>query len=132
MSLTGEEKDIIVVHRLQRACETLAEAKDLVNLCHWHGAANRLYYACYYVVTALLTKNGHTSRTHGGVIGLLGKHFVTTNIISRQQNKLYQKLFELRQSGDYSDWITIEEEDIKPLLEPVEEFIGTIQKIIMQ
>jgi len=130
MSLTTEEREIIVEHRLKRACETLAEAKDLVNLNRWHGAANRLYYACYYAVTALLIKNGHISHTHNGAIGLLGKYFVVTNIIGREQNKLYQKLFDLRQGGDYSDWINIEEEDIKPLVAPAENFIETIEKII--
>ena len=132
MSLTAEEKDIIVEHRLKRADETLVEATDLINLKHWHGAANRLYYACYYAATALLVKNGHITRTHGGVVGLLGKHFVLTNIISKEQNKLYQKLFELRQGGDYSDWIDIEEEDIKPLLMPAEQFIASVEKLIQE
>ena len=68
--------------------------------------------------------------THGGAKGLLGKYFVITNIISEEQNKLYGKLFDLRQNGDYSDWITIMEENIKPLLEPAEKFIAEIENLI--
>ncbi len=130
MKLSAEERQLIVENRLKRANETFEEAKDLIALSRWHGAANRLYYACYYAVTALLIQNEHSSHTHGGVIGLFGKYFVVTNIFSKEDNKLYQKLFELRQDGDYSDWISIEEPDIKPLLEPAEKFIETIKNLI--
>ena len=130
MSLTEEEKNLMVQHRLNRANDTLAEAKDLLNLNHCHGATNRLYYACYYAVTALLMKHGHVGRTHGGVIGLFGKYFVMTDIVSKEQNKLYTKLFDLRLGSDYSDWIYINEEDIKPLIEPAEKFITEIENLI--
>ena len=98
----------------------------------WHTAANRLYYACYYAVTALLIKNGYTARTHSGVFSLLGKHFVLENIISKEQNNLYGALLELRQDGDYDDWRTIHEEDVKPLIEPAENFIKEIENLITQ
>jgi uncharacterized protein (UPF0332 family) len=130
MSLSEEERNIVVKHRLNRANETLEETKDLIVNNRWHGAANRLYYACYYAVTALLIEHGHLTRTHSGVIGLLGKYFITTGIISKEYNKLYQKLFDLRLGGDYSDWIIIEEEDIVPLVEPAEKFIETIENLI--
>jgi len=132
MSLTEQEKEVVVDHRLKRAYETLAEAKDLIALSHWHGAVNRLYYSCYYVVTALLINHGYISHTHSGARGLLGKYFVKTNIIGKEQNKLYQKLFDFRQSGDYNDWITITELDVKPLLEPSEKFIFEIENLIKQ
>jgi len=130
MKLNNEERQLVIENRLRRANETLEEAKDLLNLSRWHGAANRLYYACYYAVTALLIQSGHSAHTHGGVIGLFGKYFVLTNIFSKEDNKLYQKLFELRQDGDYSDWISIEESDILPLFEPAEKLIETIENTI--
>ena len=70
------------------------------------------------------------TRTHAGVLRLVGQHFVTTEIISVEQNKLFRKLFELRQEGDYDDWITIEEDDILPLVEPAQNFISEIEKLI--
>jgi len=77
-----------------------------------------------------LIQNGHSSHTHGGAIGLFGKYFVVPNIVSKEDNRLYQKLFELRQDGDYSDWISIEESDIIPLIAPAEKFIETIESFI--
>jgi len=37
-----------------------------------------------------------------------------------------------RQDGDYSDWVIIDEEDVKKYLEPTENFIKTIEILINQ
>ena len=130
MTLSREERDAIVAHRLQKAHDTFTEVKGIVEMNYWHAAANRLYYACYYAVSGLLIKHGYTARSHGGIFGLFGKHFVATGIVSNEQNKLYRKLFNLRLGGDYDDWFGIEEEDIKPLLEPAQKFIAELEQLI--
>ena len=130
MTLSEENRKYIVNHRLQKAHDTLKEAKGNIDMGFWHTAAKRLYYACYYVVTALLIKNGFTVRTHNGVFTLLGKHFVLEGIVSNEQNKLYGKLLELRQDGDYDDWKVISEYDVKPLIEPAQKFIAEIEGLI--
>ena len=130
MILNREERDTIVIYRLKRAHETLAEAKGNIEMGFWHAAANRLYYACYYAVNALLIKNGYTARTHNGVFRLFGRYYVATGIISKEKNKLYRNLFNLRQAGDYEDWFDIDEKDIKPLLEPSKKFITEIENLI--
>jgi len=43
-----------------------------------------------------------------------------------------RKVFELRQKGDYGDWVIIDEQIIKPLIEPAEKFITEIEKLINQ
>jgi len=130
MTLNNEDRSTIVAHRLQKAIATLAEAKGNIEMGFWHTAANRLYYACYYAVTALLIKNGHSTHTHNGVFTLLGKHFVLEGHITKEQNKLYGKLLEIRYTGDYDDKIIIKKEDITPLLEPAEKFIAEIENLI--
>jgi uncharacterized protein (UPF0332 family) len=57
MGLNEEEKTAIINYRIERAKETLKDAKDIAQLGKWYAAANRLYYACYYAVNALLMKN---------------------------------------------------------------------------
>ena len=130
MTLQQEDRNALITIRLQKAKETLSEAKGNMQLGYWRVTANRLYYACYYAATALLIKNNITAHTHTGVINQLGLHFVTKGLISREQGKLLKRLFELRQNGDYSDWFNIEEQDIIPLLEPAEKFIAEMEKLI--
>jgi len=130
MSLAEKDKKTLIAYKLEKAKETIAEIPILIENELWRNAANRLYYACFYAVSALLLKHGHSSHTHGGTKGLFGQHFILTGIISKEQNKLYERLFDLRQKGDYDDWIAVKESDITPLLEPAENFIQTIEQLI--
>jgi len=130
--MTQEDRNSLVAIRIQRAKETMLEVKDNVALEHWRLVANRLYYACYYAVIALLVKNKINAYTHAGVTNQLGLHFVTKGLISNEQGKFYKQLFNLRQDGDYDDWVHINEQDVLPLVEPAEEFIATIEKLITE
>jgi len=80
----------------------------------------------------LLLKQGVSANTHGGIIGLFGLHFVKSGVISHEMGKLYSQLFELRQSGDYDDWIVVTEKDIKPLEPQTEAFLNTLEDLIRQ
>lgn len=131
MSLNEKDRNALVALRLEKAKKTLIEAKDNIELGHWHAATNRLYYVCFYVVCALLIQKGITARTHSGVLNQFGLHFVKKGLISEEQNKLYGRLFGLRQTGDYDDWITLQEDDVSPFVEPVEKFIEEIENIIV-
>jgi uncharacterized protein (UPF0332 family) len=130
MKLNKTEREAVVKYRLERANKTLAEAVSNAENSCWHAAANRLYYACFYAVCALLIKNEHTTRTHQGVFSKLGEHFVSTGLISIEQNKFYRRVLELRQTGDYDDFVEFSENEILPLIEPAEQFIKTIENII--
>jgi uncharacterized protein (UPF0332 family) len=46
----------LVQYRLRRARETLQDAHILANAERWNPCVNRLYYACFYVVSALLIR----------------------------------------------------------------------------
>jgi len=130
MRLTNGERESVVQFRMEKAKNTFSEIVLLVDNALWQTAANRLYYACYYAVCALLVQNGIEAQTHHGVMNQMGLYFVRTELLSQEQGKLYKRLFELRQTGDYSDWIIIKEEDIKPLIEKAEHFIKTIEQLI--
>ncbi|MDR2147593.1 MAG: HEPN domain-containing protein [Tannerella sp.] len=132
MTLQQENRNAIVTLRLQRANETISEAKGNMQLGYWRIAVNRLYYACFYAASALLVKNGLTAHTHNGTMNQFGLHFVKKGLINQEQGKLFKQLFNLRQSGDYDDWFDIEEKDVKPLLEPAEKFIAEIENLIHQ
>jgi len=126
MGLTNEERKSVVQFRMEKAKNTFSELPLLIDNTLWQNAANRLYYACYYAVSALLVQNGIEAQTHHGVINQLGLHFVRTGLLSIEQGKFYQRLFELRQTSDYSDWVVIDKNDIEPLIERADIFINAI------
>lgn len=130
MSLTDEERDAVVYYRIQKAKDTLNEAIGIAQLKYWNAVTNRLYYACYYITSALLISDSHNAQTHSGVIRLFGLHYVTKNLVAKEQSKLYSKLFELRQTGDYDDLYNLTEEEVEPLIKPAKHYIEEIEKLI--
>lgn len=130
MKLSADERDALVSYRIQKANDTLKEAEGISSLGYWNAVANRLYYACYYATSALLIKNSFQAQTHRGVITLLGMHFIKTGKISENSGKLFSRLFELRQTGDYDDLFDLTEEDVQPLLKPAKEYIKEISNLL--
>ena len=57
-------------------------------------------------------------------------YYIKENKVDKSFIKIYGNLFNMRQRGDYEDWVIIEEEDIMPLLEPAKQFIETIENLI--
>ncbi len=131
MGLSDEERKSVVDYRLKKAKETFSEVAILVENKLWRFAANRLYYACYYAASALLIKDAHETHTHSGVKNLLSLYYVKEDKIDKSLIKSYGNLFNMRQRGDYEDWVIIEESDIIPLLKPAEKFIEAI-KILLE
>ncbi len=123
-------KEDLIKYRLERADETLVEAKLLAENEHWNTVANRLYYACYYVMIALFVKYDFSASTHSGVKTMLGQHFIKTEILPLEIGKLYNDLFNKRQEGDYQDFQKFDKEIIEPLIKQSENFIETVKKLI--
>jgi len=130
MGLNETDRKELVKFRLEKAKETFAEIPVQIENKFYRTAANRLYYACYYAATALLINDGYETHTHSGVKTLLGLHYISENKIEKSLGKMYRQLFNLRQTGDYEDWIRIDDEDIKPFIEPSGKFIAEIEHII--
>ena len=129
MGLSEEERKSLVDYRLQKAKETIAEISILIENKMWRNAANRLYYACFYAASALLINDSRQIRTHNGVKSVLSL-YNKENKIDKSLIKIYGRLFNMRQRGDYEDWVIIEDDDITPLLEPAEKFIAEIENLI--
>ena len=100
------DEDIIALsnYRMQRAKETLAEISNLRDMGYYNTAINRLYYACYYASVALLVRQRINATTHAGVKQMLGLHFVSKQIISREAGRVFGILFDRRHSSDYDDF----------------------------
>lgn len=127
-----DEKSIqaLVTYRLKRAGEALREADILIKNGCYNTAVNRLYYACYYALIALLVKNHVVTQTHDGVKQMFGLHFIATGKIDRKYARFYSQLFNDRISGDYDDFLLFDEETLSELRPMAVEFISVIESSI--
>jgi uncharacterized protein (UPF0332 family) len=95
----------LVLYRITRAHETLDEARILAKAGRWNACVNRMYYACFYAVSALLVRDGLSSSKHAGVRSLFSRQYVKTGKIPKDFARIYNDLFERRQEGDYIDYV---------------------------
>ena len=120
----------LIRYRLSRAKETLKEANELVKSGLLHGATNRIYYACFYSVVALILTKSLSSSKHSGVLGLFNKNFVKTGIIPKEMGKFYSRMFDNRLESDYGELIDIEPDEIIKDLAAAAEFLDLIAAVI--
>jgi len=62
-------------------------------------------------------------KKHTGVKSFFNQYFVKTNIVSRENGKLYNRLSDARQEGDYIDFVYYTSEDVSDWIQEVKSFI---------
>jgi len=95
--MNSEERVQLVAYKLSRARETLAEVEILIKNKLLHTAVNRLYYACFYAVSALLINSEIKARKHAGAKQMFGLHFILPGAIPLYLGDFYTTIFEMRQ-----------------------------------
>ncbi|MBR3711724.1 MAG: HEPN domain-containing protein [Bacteroidales bacterium] len=129
-TLDEQSRAELVKYRISRADEAIQEAQLMANDCHYNAAVNRLYYACFYAVQALLVKHGILSSTHAGVKTMLSLHFVSKEVIDVEYGKTFSRLFEIRHSGDYDDFVYCDKEMIDEYTPKAEAFVSKIKELL--
>lgn len=129
-TLTEENYEALSRYRQERAHETLAEIPYLREQGYYNTAVNRLYYACYYAAVALLAKHHISTNTHAGVKTMLGLHFVSKGLISKESGRAFSNLYDSRQRGDYDEFVYSTQEEVDELLPKAQKFIGEIDELL--
>ena len=130
MSLSPEEIKAIIEYRVEKSAQALKEAKDNAALGNWSLVVNRLYYATFYMVLVLLLKTNQMPKSHNGTYQLFNKNFIANGKLSKEEGRIYRKLFSMRNTGDYDDFFDWEEEDVRPLLSDTENLLNTLRKML--
>ena len=128
--MTDDVRDKLVNYRLKTARALLKEEDDLIALNYWNTATNRLYYASYTAISALLIKNGITASSHKGVRIMFSQHFIKTGLISKYLGVAFNELFNNRHSGDYSDFFDNTQESVMDLYPFADRLLLRIEEII--
>ena len=127
--MKGSKKEL-VEYRLKRAFETFDDAKLLSENNKWNSAINRLYYASFYAISALIILENKDSYTHNGVKSMFSALFIKEGRIEKIHGKIYSQLFTWRQKGDYDDLFDFDRETVFPYLEKVADLLEAVKLII--
>lgn len=130
MSLSDNERRIIVDRELQKAQDTFDDMKYCADVERWEAAANRLYYALFHAMLALLISDGYNVKTHRGILAMFGEHYVKTGIFEKKDGALLSELVIMRDNADYNCFFEADEEKVSPYVEPTRALLYKIRQHI--
>ncbi|MGQ9820185.1 MAG: HEPN domain-containing protein, partial [Candidatus Kapaibacteriales bacterium] len=99
------DKTELIKYRLNRASETVEEAKISIENKRHLLAPNRIYYSSFYAVFALARKREFKTSKHAQLLSWFNKTFVKTEIIEKRLGEFYRNVFQMRQRSDYNDFV---------------------------
>ncbi|MDA2929370.1 HEPN domain-containing protein [Acidobacteria bacterium AH-259-O06] len=123
-------KDKAVHYWWERAWQSLEAGRRDFQAEAYPFAVNRLYYAAFYAVSALLLKESHSFSKHSGVRAAFHQHFIKRGKIEKEWGRFYDHLFEDRHEGDYVEFVTFDKSYVEDQMVRIEQFLNRVQALI--
>ena len=92
-------------------------------------AVNRMYYAAFYAVTAVLPRRGFRFRKHSGLRASFHREIVKPGIVEREWGQLFDRLLDSRQEGDYLALVEFEPEFVREQLTRATQLLARLRQI---
>ena len=108
--ITKEQRTEMVRYWWLKAKDSLSSARREFKANSYSFAINRLYYAAFYAVCAVLLERQQSFRKHSRVRVAFHRQFIKTGLLDMKWGRLYDQLFEDRQEGDYIVFVSFEPE----------------------
>lgn len=121
MTLDNSQRLIATRLLLEKSDKNMEQARRTADMGYWDLVANRLYYAVFHAVNAMLLIDGIKTGTHKGISIQFGKAYVLTGIFERQDGILYSQLQTMREKADYQNVFSLAEEDGRKFIESADE-----------
>jgi uncharacterized protein (UPF0332 family) len=119
-----------IAANLERAEESIRAARNLAADGFYDFAASRAYYAAFYAATAVLLSEGLDLSKHSGVIAFIHQRFVKTGKLDKEQGKVLNWLFEMRNVGDYGVTAHVSKQETEQAIQAAESFLTAIKALL--
>ena len=123
-------KSEIIQARIKKSESSFQAAEVLIQQSLHLEAGNKIYYAAFHMVKALLATEDLDAKTHSGVKTLFSEHFVNRGLVLKAYGSFFSDLERTRSDFDYNDFVTYSEEEISELLSQTKEFLIEIESFI--
>lgn len=120
-----------VKYRMETAKENIESAQILLDANKVKPAANRVYYAVFHAMRAILAIDGVDFKHHSGVISYFRKEYIKTGKFDKRFSDIIGITSMIRSGSDYDDYYMVAPEDVKQLIGQAQEFYDAVQKYIV-
>ena len=123
-------KEILIGLYPSKSEEILSDAVLCLENKRWNSAANRLYYAVFHVLNALLVSDNKPACSHKGMRLTFGKNYVMTGLASEEEALLLSRMETMRNKADYNCTFTAKAEVVSELYPQVRDLIEHLKQLI--
>jgi len=133
VSSPEEKRKELARYRIKQAEESLDEARYLLSGGKSpRSIMNRIYYAMFYSVLALLIYEPYSSSKHSGVLSYFNKNFIRNEVFDKEMGRTLNKAFELRQREDYREYSHLTALEAADFIEKAEAFVREVNSYLKQ
>ena len=126
-----EKKRSLARIRIQQAEDSLDEARFLYEgRKSTRSVINRIYYAMFYAILALLIYEPFGSSKHTAVLSYFNLNFIKKGLIPIDLGRAVNKAFDLRQRADYREIPNITQEQVEPYFEQTRRVIDSVSALL--
>jgi len=129
MSNGEQQRNIVVSYWWEKAEDSLLSAERELDAGALVFSINRLYYALYYAVSAVLLRKEFTFSKHSGVRAAFHREIIKTGLMDTEWGRLYDQLFEDRHEGDYVALTDFDKLYVKEKLMQCRQFLLILKKV---
>lgn len=128
--MAHEYKIELSKRRLEVAHERMNTAGILLDVGDYKAVANRLYYAVFSAMRAVLALDGFDSKKHSGIIARFRQSYIKTGTFSTEMSKIIDDLEVIREDSDYDDFYIISKEDVMLQYQRAEFFVSEVERYL--
>ncbi len=129
MSNGEQQRNIVVSYWWEKADDSLLSAERELDAGALVFSINRLYYALYYAVSAVLLRKEFTFSKHSGVRAAFHREIIKTGLMDAEWGRLYDQLFEDRHEGDYVALTDFDKLYVEEKLMQCRQFLLILKKV---
>jgi|SRR5690554_89868 len=129
MSKENQRKQM-VRYWWEKSEESLKSARREFKAGAYDFSINRIYYAAFYGVSAVLLDRNMSFKKHSGVRAYFQREFIKEGLIEVKWGKFYDILFEDRQESDYTAFIDFSNDYVSEQIQLCEQFLKELKKLL--
>lgn len=118
--------------QLEVAHERMKTAGILLDAGDYKAVANRLYYAVFSAMRAVLALDGFDSKKHSGIISRFRQSYIKTGTFSTEMSIIIDDLEVIREDSDYDDFFIISKEDVMIQSQRAKFFVNEVERYLQE
>lgn len=116
---------------IKKSDEAMLSALSNYQNEYYETCQNRLYYAIFYIVTALAYKDNFITSKHSQLMRWFNRKYIHENkIFDDKFFAIYKEAFENRQKSDYDYTYVPDRNEIALIIDDVKDFLSTVKQYL--